>query len=109
MEIDIASLRRIRAFMDLLMRAKEAGAEVTFHNTPTEHGDNITALVTLDGERRQEGLVFWDVTLLQEQGLADVLDDDELALGMSVADGLLEDAERILLWAESALQDLESA
>lgn len=109
MELDIASLRRIQAFMNLILHAKAAGAELTFHRTPTEHGDNITLLVSLDGERRQEGLVFWDVTLLQERGLADVLDDEEIALGMTVADGFAEDAEKILVWVESALQDLESA
>jgi len=69
MEIDPSSLDRIQAFAEFLQRAKEAGAKLSFVSTPTEHGDNITATATINDERTNIGLLFWDVSLLQERGL----------------------------------------
>ena len=101
MEIDPSSLDRIVAFAKFLQRAKEAGAKLSFVSTPTEHGDNITATATINDERTNIGLLFWDVSLLQERGLVDTLDEDDLALGMTITDGLVEDAEKILSFAKT--------
>lgn len=103
MEMDPSSLERIKTFAKFLQRAKENGTKLSFVSTPTEHGDNITATATLDGERKNIGLLFWDVSLLQNQGLADTLDDDDLALGMNITDGMIEDADKILAFAETQL------
>jgi hypothetical protein len=101
MEIDPSSLDRIKAFAEFLQRAKEAGTKLSFVSTPTEHGDNITATATIDGERKTIGILFWDVSLLQERGMVDTLDEDDLALGMNISDGMVEDAEKILSFAKT--------
>lgn len=103
MEMDISSLERIKSFAEFLQRAKDTGTKLSFISTPTEHGDNITATATLDGERKHIGLLFWDVSLLQNQGLVDTLDDDDLALGMNITDGMIEDAAKLLTFAETEL------
>lgn len=104
MEMDRSSLERIKVFAEFLQRAKEAGAKLSFVSTPTEHGDNVTATATIDGERSNIGLLFWDVSLLQDRGLADTLDEDDLALGMNITDGMIEDAEGILSFAQTELE-----
>ena len=103
MEMDPSSLERIKTFAEFLQRAKGNGAKLTFVSTPTEHGDNITATALLDGEKKNVGLLFWDVSLLQNHGLADTLDDDDLALGMNITDGLIEDSDKILAFAKTEL------
>ena len=80
MEMDPASLNRIKTFMQLIQRAGKAGIKPTFVSTPTEHGDNINAVALIEGKRDNAGLLFWDVTLLQDHGLVDRLDEEELAL-----------------------------
>ena len=104
MDIDPSSLERIQAFPEFLQHAKEAGAKLSFVNTPTEHGDNITATATIDGERKNIGILFWDVSLLQTRGLVDTLDEDDMALGMNITDSMIEDAEHILSFAKTELQ-----
>ena len=52
------------------------------------------------------GILFWDVNALQKRGLVDILDDDDLALGMNITDGMLEDAERIMTFANTELKKL---
>lgn len=106
MEIDPASLHRIKALMEFIQMVKGAGSELSFVTTPTEHGDNITATAMLDGKRVNRGILFWDVSLLQDHGLVDSLDEDDLALGMNVTDGLVDDAERILSFVETELAKL---
>ncbi len=106
MNTDTSSLKRIREFMELIQRAKEAGSEPSFLTTPTEHGDNINVLVTLNGERHNAGIVFWDLSWLQNQGLADTLDEEDIALGMNITDGLVEDAEKILEFVNKELEKL---
>jgi len=54
MELDAASLKRIKTFMELLQRAKQQGSQPSFVSTPTEHGDNINMSATIDGTVRQE-------------------------------------------------------
>ena len=81
MEMDPASLKRIKTFMELIQRAMKEGIEPSFVSTPTEHGDNINAVAIIDGKRDNAGLLFWDVNLLQDHGLVDTLDEEELALG----------------------------
>jgi hypothetical protein len=109
MSMDPASLERIKVFAEFLQGVKNAGIKLSFVSTPTEHGDNITATAILDGERKNINLVFWDVTLLQEHGLVDTLDDDDLALGMNITDGMVEDVEKILHFAKSELAKLEDS
>jgi hypothetical protein len=106
MEMDRSSLERIKTFAEFLQRAKQADAKLSFVSTPTEHGDNITATTTIDGERKNIGLLFWDVSLLQARGLVDTLDEDDLALGMNITDGMIEDAEGILSFAQSELEKI---
>ncbi|GJL66642.1 MAG: hypothetical protein NPIRA05_16130 [Nitrospirales bacterium] len=108
MQMDITSLKRIKTFMEFLQRAKGQGIKPSFVSTPTEHGDNINAIATIDGKQENIGLVFWDVSLLQNHGLADILDDEELALGMNITDGLLEDAEKILGFVNTELAKIGS-
>ena len=108
MAMDPASLQRIKVFAEFIQHAKNSDTQLSFVSTPTEHGDNITATAILDGERKNIGLVFWDVSLLQAQGLADTLDDDELALGMKITDGMVEDAEKILHFAITELAKLHA-
>ena len=106
MEMDRSSLERIKTFAEFLQRAKQADAKLSFVSTPTEHGDNITATATIDGEQKNIGLLFWDVSLLQARGLVDTLDDDDLALGMNITDGMIEDAEGILSFTQSELEKI---
>ena len=108
MEIDSASLQRIKTFMELVQRAKQQGQEPSFVNTPTEHGDNINVVTTIEGKRETAGIVFWDVSFLQHNGLADSLDEEELALGLNITDGLVEDAEKILAFVDTELAKLAS-
>ena len=102
--VDSASLGRIQAFMRLIAKAKNAGVVPNFVNTPTEHGDNINAVAVIEGERANAGLLFWDVTLLQDHDLLERLDEEELALGLTLTDGLIEDCEKILVWVETELK-----
>ncbi len=108
MEMDLASLKRIKTFMQLIQRAREAGIKPTFASTPTEHGDNINAVAIIDGKRDNAGLLFWDVTLLQDRGLVDRLDEEELALGLNLTDGMIDDAEKILAFVETELEKLSA-
>ena len=109
MEIDSASLQRIKTFMELVQRAKQQGQEPSFVNTPTEHGDNINVVTSIDGKRETAGIVFWDVSFLQHNGLADSLDEEELALGLNITDGLVEDAEKILAFVDTEMAKLASS
>ena len=104
MDRDASSLERIKTFAEFLQQAKKAGTKLSFISTPTEHGDNITATGIVDEERKNIGLLFWDVHFLQDHGLADTLDEDDLALGMNITDGLVEDAEKILAFAKAELE-----
>jgi len=107
MNMDPNSLKRIKTFMEFLQRTKQEGVKPSFVSTPTEHGDNINAIATIDGKQENIGLVFWDVSLLQNHGLADTLDDEELALGMNITDGLVEDAEKILAFVDTELAKID--
>ena len=109
MGIDPASLQRIKTFMELVQRAKQQGQEPSFMSTPTEHGDNINVVATIEGKRETAGIVFWDVSLLQNNGLADTLDEEDLALGLNLTDGLVEDAEKILAFVDTELAKLASS
>lgn len=106
MGMDPASLQRIKTFMEFLNRAKHEKLELSFVTTPTEHGDNITATAIICGERVNTGLLFWDVNLLQNHGLVDILDDEDLALGMNLTDGMVEDTEKILAFVEAEIKKL---
>ena len=109
MGIDPASLQRIKTFMKLVQRAKQQGHEPSFMSTPTEHGDNINVVATIEGKRETAGIVFWDVSLLQNNGLADTLDEEDLALGLNLTDGLVEDAEKILAFVDTELAEMASS
>jgi len=109
MGIDPASLQRIKTFMELVQRAKQQGQEPSFVNTPTEHGDNINVVATIEGKRETAGMVFWDVSFLQNNGLADTLDEEDLALGLNLTDGLVEDTEKILAFVNNDLAKLASS
>lgn len=109
MDMDSSGLQRIKLFIEFIQQAKGAGAELSFHCTPTEHGDNINVSAILNEERQNKGIVFWDVNFLQNQGLADVLDDEDLALGLNITDGLVEDADRILSVVNGELDKLGSS
>ena len=61
-------------------------------------------MATINGEKQNVGLLFWDIRALQEQGLVDILDDDDLALGMNITDSMIEDAEHILMFANKELK-----
>ena len=104
MNLDSTSLERIKIFAEFLKQTKEVGIKPSFFTTPTEHGDNITAMATINGEKQNAGLLFWDIRALQERGLVDILDDDDLALGMNITDSMLEDAEHILMFANKELK-----
>ena len=78
-------------------------------STPTEHGDNINVAATIDGKKTTAGILFWDVSLLQNEGLADTLDEEDLALGLNLTDGLVEDAEKILRFVNTELAKLASS
>jgi hypothetical protein len=109
MELDPASLQRVKEFMELIIRAKQQGQELSFVNTPTEQGDNINVLTTFNGEKATAGILFWDVNFLQNNGLADTLDEDDMALGVNMTDGLVEDAEQILDFIETKQKELSSS
>ena len=109
MGIDPASLRRIKTFMELVQQAKQQGHEPSFVSTPTEHGDNIHVVATIGGRPATAGILFWDVSLLQNNGLADTLDEEELALGLNITDGIVEDAEKILAFVDMQLAKLASS
>jgi hypothetical protein len=87
--------------MSFIQQAKQDHVDLSFVSTPTEHGDNINVIATINGQRVSHGLVFWDVTYLQEEGLVDILDDEEKALGLNITDGIVEDAEKILAFVEN--------
>lgn len=106
MNLDATSLKRIKMFAEFLQQTKEAGIKPSFVTTPTENGDNITATAIINGEKQNVGILFWDVSALQERGLVDILDDDDLALGMNITDGMIEDAEHILTFANTELKKL---
>ena len=89
--------------MEFVQQAKQDKIELSFLSTPTEHGDNINVMGTINGQRISHGLLFWDVTLLQERGLADTLDEEDKALGLNITDGLMEDAEKILRFVNSEM------
>ncbi len=103
MKMDPNSLDRIKIFMEFVKKAKQDNIKLSFLSTPTEHGDNINVMADIKGQRVSHGLLFWDVNLLQERGLADTLDDDDKALGLNISDGLVEDADKILLFATTEL------
>ena len=103
METDPNSLERIKTFMEFIQQAKRDNVELSFLSTPTEHGDNINVLANINGQRVSHGLLFWDVTLLQEHGLADTLDEEDKALGLNITDGIVEDAEQILAFITAEL------
>ncbi len=108
MEMDPNSLKRIKIFIEFIQRAQKEGVKPSFVSTPTEHGDNINAVATIDGKRENIGILFWDVSLLQNHGLADTLDDEDIALGMNITDGMVEDAEKILTFVDTELAKLDS-
>ena len=90
--------------MTFIQQAKQDRVDLSFVSTPTEHGDNINVMATINGQRVSHGMVFWDVAFLQEQGLVDTLDDEEKALGLNITDGIVEDAEKILAFVETHIQ-----
>jgi len=103
MEMDPASLKRIKTFMEFIQRAKQEGIQLSFVSTPTEHGDNITVAATIDGERVDMGILFWDVKFLQDQGLVDTLEEEDIALGLNLTDGMVDDAEKIMTFVDAKL------
>ncbi len=109
MEMDPTSLERIQTFMELIQRAKQEGIKPSFVSTPTENGDNINVAATIAGERMNAGILFWDVNLLQDKGLAETLDDDDIALGLNITDAMVDDAEKILTFVGTELAKLGSS
>ncbi len=105
MDIDSTGLKRVQSFMELLQRATQAGSQPRFISTPTENGDNINVVVTIDGVRFNEGILFWDLNYLQEKGLVDTLEDDDIELGLNITDGMVEDAEQILTFVTTELRN----
>lgn len=103
MEMDAASLKRIKTFMELIQKAKQHRSQPSFVSTPTEHGDNINVAATIDGEQVTAGILFWDVSVLQDRGLVDTLDEEDMELGLTITDGIVEDAEKILTFADTEL------
>ena len=103
MDMDPGSLKRIKSFMEFIKRAKQEGIQLSFVTTPTENGDNINVAATIDGERVNTGILFWDVKFLQDHGLVDTLDEEDLALGLNLTDGMVEDAEKILTFVDTKL------
>ncbi len=103
MDMDPNSLERIKTFMTFLQQAKKDKINLSFVSTPTEHGDNINVMATVNGERVSHGLLFWDVNLLQEHGLVDTLDEEDKALGLNLTDGMVEDADKLLAFAETEM------
>ena len=109
MDMDSTSLKRIHTFMEVIQRAKQVGIKPSFINIPTEHGDNINVVAKIDGEAVNAAILFWDVTYLQDNGLVDTLDEEDLALGMNLTDGMVEDAEKILSFVGTELNKLGSS
>jgi hypothetical protein len=105
MEIDPNSLERIKTFMEFVQQAKQDNIKLSFLSTPTEHGDNVNVMATINGQRVSHGLLFWDVNLLQERGLADTLDEEDKALGLNITDGMVEDAEKILSFVATEMKN----
>jgi len=105
MEMDPNSLERIKTFMEFVQQAKHDNIELSFLSTPTEHGDNVNVMATINGQRVSHGLLFWDVNLLQERGLADTLDEEDKALGLNITDGMVEDAEKILSFVATEMKN----
>jgi hypothetical protein len=105
MEMDLNSLDRIKTFMEFIQQAKKDSVELSFLSTPTEHGDNINVMATINGQRVSHGMVFWDLNFLQERGLVDTLDDEDKALGLNITDGIVEDAEKILAFVDTQLRN----
>jgi hypothetical protein len=103
MNVDPNSLERIKIFMEFVQQAKQDNIELSFLSTPTEHGDNITVMGTINDQRVSHGILFWDVNLLQERGLADTLEEEDKALGLNITDGMVEDAEKILAFVKAEL------
>ncbi len=103
MEIDPNSLERIKTFIEFIQQAKQDKVDLSFVSTPTEHGDNINVIANIDGQRISHGIVFWDLNLLQNQGLVDTLDDEDKALGLNVTDGIVEDTEKILAFVREEM------
>lgn len=89
--------------MEFIRDSKQRGVQLSFLSTPTEHGDNINVMAKIDGQSVNHGILFWDVALLQEQGLVDILDDDDKALGLNITDGMVEDAEKILAFVQAEI------
>ncbi len=106
MDMDPAGLKRIQTFMELVQRAKQEGIQPSFVSTPTEHGDNINVAAKIHGELLHSGILFWDVSFLQDKGLVDMLDEDDLALGLNLTDGMVDDAEKILSFVGTELGKL---
>ena len=105
MKMDPNSLERIKTFMEFVQQAKQDNIELSFLSTPTEHGDNVNVMATINGQRVSHGLLFWDVNLLQERGLADTLDEEDKALGLNITDGMVEDAEKILSFVATEMKN----
>jgi hypothetical protein len=91
--------------MEFVQQAKQDNIELSFVSTPTEHGDNVNVMATINGQRVSHGLLFWDVNLLQERGLADTLDEEDKALGLNITDGMVEDAEKILSFVATEMKN----
>ncbi len=105
MTIDPSSLTRIKTFMEFIQQAKQDGVTLSFLSTPTEHGDNINVMANINGQRVNHGLVFWDVNLLQERGLVDILDEEDQDLGLNLTDGIVDDVEEILSFVNAELRN----
>ena len=103
MNIDPNSLDRIKTFIEFIEQAKRDNVKLSFLSTPTEHGDNINVMADINGQRVSHGIVFWDLNLLQNQGLVDTLDDEDKALGLNVTDGIVEDTEKILAFVNAEI------
>ena len=104
MEMDPNSLERIKTFIEFIQQAKQDNVKLSFLSTPTEHGDNINVMATINGQRVSHGIVFWDLNLLQERGLVDTLDDEDKALGLNVTDGIVEDSEKISAFIKTEME-----
>ena len=104
MESDPASLKRIISFTELIQRAEQTGITPTFVTLPTEQGDNVHVVATINGERLDAALFFWDIGFLQNRGLVYALDEDDIALGITVTDSIVEEAEFILASAKAELE-----
>ena len=101
--MDPNSLERIKTFIEFIQQAKRDNVELSFLSTPTEHGDNINVMANINGQRVSHGIVFWDLNLLQDQGLVDTLDEEDKALGLNVTDGIVEDTEKILAFVSTEM------